>query len=101
MTESFPEPDEMDKGVQPLDKLMTELGLTDANLVDKSTNALTFRMVAKGRKGRRIKLRTQCKILRALNALCAKLIQGLISNGYTYFFDTSVAIQTTGSGWIQ
>lgn len=58
----------MNKGVQPLDKLMAELGLSNANLVDKSTEQLTFRMVAKGRKGRRIKLRIQSKILRALNA---------------------------------
>ena len=59
---------DMDKGVQPLDKIMTDLGLTNAHLVDVSADQLTFRNVAKGRKGRRIKLRIQAKILRALNA---------------------------------
>ncbi len=66
--EDFEILNEMDKGVQPFDKIMTELGLSDADLVNKSTNNLTFRMVAKGRKGRRIKLRTQSKILTTLNA---------------------------------
>ncbi len=83
MTEIFPEPEEMEKGIQPLDKLMTDLGLTDANLVDRSTNQLTFRMVAKGRKGRRIKLRTQCKILRALNA-CSPEKQYSLEDLYNY-----------------
>lgn len=68
MTENVSQPNEMEKGIQPLDKLMTELGLTNANLVDISKDQLTFRMVAKGRKGRRIKLRIQSKILRALSA---------------------------------
>ena len=67
MTENSPEPDEMDKGVQPLDRILRELLLKDEDLVNKSTDNLTFRMMAKGRKGRRIKARNQLRILRALN----------------------------------
>ncbi len=59
--------EEMDMGVQPLDKIIRELMLTDTDLVNKTTDNLTFRMVAKGRKGRRIKARAQLRILRALN----------------------------------
>lgn len=73
MIDDLPEPGamkpgEMQKGVQPLDQIMTGLGLTNANLVDISTDQLTFRNVAKARKGRRIKFRIQTKVLRALNA---------------------------------
>ncbi len=69
MIESASESDEINKGVQPLDKVMMDLGLTDANLVDKSRKKIVFRMVAKARKGRRIKLRHQMKILEVLNDL--------------------------------
>ncbi len=58
---------QMDEGVQPLDKVMKALMLSDTDLVDKSTDNLTFRMVLKARKGRRIKARTQLRVLRALN----------------------------------
>lgn len=67
MTEHFIDPEEMNLGVQPLDRIMRELLLQDEDLVNKSTDNLTFRMVAKGRKGRRIKARNQLRILRALN----------------------------------
>lgn len=58
---------DMDKGVQPLDALMTKLNLKNSDLVDKSTQQLTHKMVAKGRKGRRLTLNAQQKILNALN----------------------------------
>ncbi len=58
----------MDKGAQPLDKILKELGLQNSDLVEKSPDQLTHKMVAKGRKGRRLTLNAQLKILRALNA---------------------------------
>jgi hypothetical protein len=69
----LPEPGEMksqdmQKGVQPLDQVMKDLGLEDVHLVDISKKQLTFRNVAKARKGRQIKFRVQEKILSCLNA---------------------------------
>jgi len=58
----------MDLGVQPIDGLMTELGLTNADLVKASTEMLTFKMVQKARKGRRLTLNIQQKILNAIRA---------------------------------
>ena len=58
----------MEKGVQPLDKILTQNGLQNSDLVEKSPDQLTHKMVAKGRKGRRLTLNAQHKILRALNA---------------------------------
>ncbi len=54
---------------QPLDLLMTKLGLTNANLVDASTEQLSFKMVQKGRKGKRLTPNIQEKILNALMKL--------------------------------
>jgi hypothetical protein len=51
---------------QPLDEWMTKLGLVNADLVNASTEQLTFKMVQKGRKGRRLTPNVQAKILRAL-----------------------------------
>lgn len=56
----------MDPIAQPLDKLMTQLGLANADLVNASTEQLTFKMVAKGRKGKRLTPNVQDKILKAL-----------------------------------
>ncbi len=53
---------------QPLDLLLTRLGLTNADLVNASTEQLTFKMVNKGRKGRRLSPNVQEKILNALLA---------------------------------
>ena len=57
----------MENGVQPLDALLAELNLKNSDLVEASSEQLTHRMVAKGRKGRRLTLHIQTKILRALN----------------------------------
>ena len=54
---------------QPLDTLMTQLGLTNADLVKASTDQLSFKMVQKGRSGRRLTPNCQEKILKALLAL--------------------------------
>ncbi len=59
---------EMEKGVQPLDAIMTELKLKNSDLVEKSTEQLTHKMVAKGRKGRVLTVKTQHKIQNALHA---------------------------------
>ena len=67
MTEDMDEADEMKKGVQPIDQVLTALGLTDKGFVDISRKKLAFRMVAKARKGRRIKHRNQTLIMRVLN----------------------------------
>ncbi len=51
---------------QPLDTIMNQLHLTNAQLVNASTEQLSFKMLQKGRKGDRLSPRMQDKILRAL-----------------------------------
>lgn len=58
----------MEKGTQPLDQVLTELGLQNSDLIGNSTEQLTFKVVAKGRRGRCLTLKAQMKILHALNA---------------------------------
>ena len=48
---------------------MTRLGLTNADLVNASTEQLSFKMVQKGRRGRRLTPNMQSKILTALLAV--------------------------------
>ncbi len=57
---------ENENTVQPLDMLMTKLGLANADLVKASTEQLSFKMVQKGRAGRRLSPNIQDKILNAL-----------------------------------
>lgn len=59
---------EMEKGVQPLDEIMTRLNLKNSDLVEKSSEQLSHKVVGKARKGRRLTLNAQLKILKALNA---------------------------------
>lgn len=73
----------MDKGPQPLDQLLNALGLQNSDLVDKSAEQLTFKMLAKGRRGRRLTLNAQMKILRALNA-CQSEKQYVHSDLFNY-----------------
>lgn len=54
---------------QPLDALMTRLGLTNADLVKASTEQLTFKMVQKARKGKLLTPNVQQKILTALQTV--------------------------------
>ncbi len=63
-----------EKGLQPLDPILKELGLQNSDLVENSTEQLTHKMVAKGRKGRELTLNAQSKILHALNACQAEKI---------------------------
>ena len=60
---------EMELGTQPLEEIMARLGLSNADIVNASTEQLTHKMVHKARKGRRLTLNVQSKILRALDAV--------------------------------
>ena len=62
-------PDKNEFGMQALDEIMLRLKLSNSDLVKASTEQLTHKMVAKGRKGRRLTLNIQMKILRALQNL--------------------------------
>lgn len=55
-------------GPQPLDAVLAELGLTNHDLVNASTEHLTHKMVAKARRGRRVTNNVKGKIANALNA---------------------------------
>ena len=57
---------EMELGVQPLDQIMTDLKLSNHDLVAASTEQLSHKVVQKGRKGRRLTLNAQHKILNAI-----------------------------------
>lgn len=54
-------------GVQPIDEVMSESGLSNRSLVEASGEMLTFKVVQKARKGRRLTRRSQEKVLRAIN----------------------------------
>lgn len=58
---------EKEFGIQPLDGIITRLGLANAALVRASSEQLTHKMVQKGRKGRRLTVNVKMKILKALN----------------------------------
>lgn len=53
-------------GPQPLDEVMTRLGLSNADLVRSSIEQLTFKMIQKGRRGRQLTPNAQNKIRNAL-----------------------------------
>ncbi len=61
--------EERDFGSQPLVEVMKRLGLTNDMLVKASTEQLTFKMVTKGAKGRKLTSNAQYKILAALHTL--------------------------------
>ncbi len=58
----------MEAGVQPLDCLMAEAGMRNHDLVAASADGLTHKQVAKARRGRKVTLRMQAKVLAAWNA---------------------------------
>ena len=58
---------------QPIDVLMTRLGLSNADLVRVSTQQLSFKNVQKARTGRRITTNIQDKILTSLLTLKSEL----------------------------
>ena len=63
---------EHDLGPQPLAAIMVELGLKSADLVGKSSEQLTFKMVARAVKGRRLTPNVKQKMLHALNTAAGK-----------------------------
>jgi len=63
---------EMDVGVQPLDAVMTEKGIKNHDLVEVAPPGfITHKQIQKGRKGRRLSMHMQDKVLDALNAFVA------------------------------
>ncbi len=63
---------EMDVGVQPLDAIMTEKGIKNHDLVEVAPPGfITHKQIQKGRKGRRLSMHMQDKVLDALNAFVA------------------------------
>lgn len=58
----------LEYGEQPLDALMLQHELTNKDLASRSETQLTFKVIKKARKGRRLTRRTQEKVLSALNA---------------------------------
>lgn len=59
---------ERNLGAQPLAHLMDERDLRPADLVAASAEHVTFKMVTRACKGRRLTPNVQAKILRAFNA---------------------------------
>ncbi|MFO7534579.1 MAG: hypothetical protein R6X19_02670 [Kiritimatiellia bacterium] len=58
---------ERNLGEQPLARIMTELGLKAGDLVAHSADQLTYKMVSRACKGRRLTPNVQAKIRDALN----------------------------------
>jgi hypothetical protein len=56
-----------DLGEQPIAGIMSRLGLKPDDLVSNSTEQLTFKMVSRAVKGRRLTSKAQNKVLSALN----------------------------------
>ncbi len=70
VNESAPEPSNpMELGVQPLDRVLSERGIANSEVVAASTEQITHKMVARGRKGRMLTRNVQRKLLRAVNNL--------------------------------
>jgi hypothetical protein len=60
---------ELNLGEQPLTRIMVENGLKRLDLVTHSTEQITFKMVSKACKGRRLTPHVKLKILAALNKI--------------------------------
>jgi hypothetical protein len=58
----------IDRGVQPLDALMNECSLSNADLVHASTRQLSFKALQKAREGRSLTPNMKHKILDAARA---------------------------------
>ena len=61
------EASQLNHGEQPIARLLAEHALKPADLVAASTEHVTFKMVTRACKGRRLTPHVQAKILRALN----------------------------------
>ncbi len=66
---------EYDLGPQPVAKLMAEHGFKPDDLVSNSTQQLTYKMIGKAVKGRRLTPNIQRKVLNALNKAAGKQYQ--------------------------
>ena len=64
---------ERNHGEQPIARLMAAHALKPSDLVAASTEQLTFKMVARACKGRRLTPNVQAKMLRALNQAAGKV----------------------------
>jgi len=63
---------ERDMGPQPIAKIMAENGLKAADLVGNSIERLTYKMVSRATKGRRLTENVMYKVLNALNKATGK-----------------------------
>lgn len=64
---------ERNMGAQPLDALLTEHGLDNHDVVAASAEPMTHKAVQRGRKGRRLTVHMQRRMIEAVNkALAAK-----------------------------
>jgi hypothetical protein len=63
---------ELNLGVQPLDAVLTELGVTNHELVEKCGEGLTHKAMSRARKGRRLTARMKLRITQTLNGLLKK-----------------------------
>ncbi|MBF0478206.1 MAG: hypothetical protein HQL26_01860 [Candidatus Omnitrophica bacterium] len=68
----FSEPLNVELGVQPIDGIMNQLKVDNAQVVKSSTEQLSFKMLKKAREGRRLNRKIQLKVWRALNITTAK-----------------------------
>ena len=59
-------------GEQPLAKIMAEYGFKSHDLVSNSTDQLTHKMVSRAVKGRRLNLKIQYRLLKALEKAAGK-----------------------------
>ncbi len=66
------EASQLNQGEQPIARLLAEHALRPADLVAASTEHITFKMVTRACKGRRLTPHVQAKILRALNQAAGK-----------------------------
>ncbi len=58
----------MNVGLQPLDAIMTEKGIKNTDLVSSAPSGfITHKQIQKGRKGRRLTMHMQQKVLDTLN----------------------------------
>ena len=76
-------PKEKEHGVQPLDEVLGRLGLRNDDLIRQSTLQLTHKQVQKARKGRRVTVNIQKKIVLALNA-CGQDEKFKVTNLFNY-----------------
>jgi hypothetical protein len=64
-----------DLGPQPIAKIIADHGFKPADLVSNSTEQLTFKMVSRAVKGRRLTPKIQHRVLNALNKASGKQYQ--------------------------